>query len=215
MTTHVWVLSVALAATALLSWGAVLRGDYEVERITRPTFVVLVLGLAWSLYSDGRSVSDSVALPLFVALTLALLGDMLLLTATAVRYRLALLVLIAGQAALIRAVLDLPVGGTFPWAVIPTVATLVAVHGSLGRHVVRFARRDRGLVLLAHLVTMALVVVAALRADWVVLTAAVLLLGSGLILGHDRFVRARRFAPAQAVATCQAAQVLIVVGLLR
>ena len=215
MTTHVWVLSVAAAVTALLSWGAVLRGEYEVERITRPTFVVLVLGLAWSLYPDGRPVDDSVALPLFLALTLALLADVLLLTATALRYRLALVVIVVSHTALIRAVLDLPVGGAFPWAVIPTVASLVVVHGALGRHVVRLAGRDRALVLLTHVVTMSLVVIASARGDWMVLAAAVLLLVSSLVFGHDRFVREQRFAPVQAVATCQVAQVLIVVGLLR
>lgn len=215
MTTHVWVLAVALAVTALLNWGAVLRGEYEAERITRPTFVVLVLGLAWSLYTDGRPMDTAVALPLFTALGLVLVGDLLLLTPTEVRYRLGLVVLSLAHGGLIWAVLELPSRVGFPWAVPVAALVLLVLQGRVGRHVVRFAGRDRALVLLVLLVLYALVVVAALRQDWTVLGAAGLLLSSHLVLGHDRFVRERRLAPVVAVATHHVAQVLVVVGLLR
>ena len=40
VTTHLWVLGVALGVTAVINWGSVLRGDYVVERITKPMFVI-------------------------------------------------------------------------------------------------------------------------------------------------------------------------------
>lgn len=215
MTTHVWVLAVALGVTALLNWGAVLRGEYEAERITRPTFVVLVLGLAWSLHTDGGAAGAPVALPLFTALGLSLLGDLFLLTATTVRYRIGLVVVLLAHGALGWAVLELRARPGFPWAVVPVALALLVVQGRVGKYVVRFAGRDRGLVLLSLLVLDALVVAAGLRGDWTVLGAAALLLVSHLVLGHDRFVRARRLGPVLAVATYHAALVLMVVGLLR
>jgi hypothetical protein len=99
--------------------------------------------------------------------------------------------------------------------VVPVALALLVVQGRVGKYVVRSAGRDRGLVFLSLLVLDTLVVVAALRGDWVVLGAAALLLVSHLVLGHDRFVRERRLAPVVAVATYHAAQVLMVVGLLR
>lgn len=219
MTTHVWVLAVALAVTALLDWGAVLRGDYDVERITRPTFAVLVLGLAWSFYTDGPVPDITVAIPLFSALGLSLAGDLFLIRATEVRYRVGLAIFLLALGALIWAVLELRGHPGPAWVVLlvvlPVVLVLLVLQGRVGKYVVRFAGRDRGLVLLSLLVHMALVVAAAVRRDWTVLLAASLLLVWFLVLGHDRFVRARRFAPVLSLASYHVGQVLIVLGLLR
>lgn len=215
MTTHVWVLAVALAVTTLLDWGAVLRADYDVERITRPTFAVLVLGLAWSFYTDGPVADTTVALPLFTALGLSLVGDLFLIRATTARYRVGLLVFLLANAGFIWAVVELRGRPGFPWAVLPVVLALVVVQGRVGRHVVRSSGPDRGLVLLSLLVHMALVITAATRGEWTVLLATTLMLTWFLVVGHDRFVRARRFAPVLAIAAYQAGQLLIVLGLLR
>ena len=214
MTTHVWVLSVALTVTALLSWGAVLRGDYELERVTRPTYVALVLGLAWSLSTEGPAADPSVSWPLFGGLGLSLVGDALLLTATKVRFRLALVVFLLAHGAYGWAVLGLPGRPGLPWAVLPVVAVLLVLHGRVGRFVVRHSGRDRGLVLLSLTVLMALAVIAAAKGDWTVLAAVGLLLVADLVLGHDRFVLERRLAPVTALATHQVAQALLVLGLL-
>jgi uncharacterized membrane protein YhhN len=219
VTTHVWVLAVALTVTTLLDWGAVLRRDYDVERITRPTFAVFVLGLAWSFYTDGPVPDTTVAIPLFAALGLSMVGDLFLIRATAVRYRVGLAIFLLANAAFIWAVVELRGRPAPVWAVIavvvPVVLVLVVLQGRVGKHVVRLAGRDRGLVLLSLLVQMALVVVASIRGDWVVLLAASLLLTWFLVLGHDRFVRARRFAPVLSLIAYHAGQVLIVLGLLR
>lgn len=219
MTTHVWVLAVALAVTTLLDWGALLRRDYDVERITRPTFAVLVLGLAWSFSTDGPVPDTTVAIPLFAALGLSMVGDLFLIRATAVRYRVGLAVLLLANVAFIWAVLELRSRPGPVWVsiavVLPVVLVLVVLQGHVGKDVVRLAGRDRGLVLLCLLVQMALVVAAAVRGDWMVLLAASLLLVWFLVLGHDRFVRERRFAPVLSLAAYHAGQVLMVLGLLR
>lgn len=215
MTTHVWVLAVALAVTTLLDWGAVLRADYDVERITRPTFAVLVLGLAWSFYTDGPVPDTTVAIPLFIALGLSLVGDLFLIRATVVRYRVGLVIVLLAHAGFIWAIIELRGRPGFPWAVVPVVLAVLVIQGRVGKDVVRFAGRDRGLVFLSLLVHVALVVTAATRGDWTVLLAAALLLVWFLVLGHDRFVLARRFAPVLAVAAYQVGQVLMVLGLLR
>lgn len=214
MTTHVWVLTVALTVTALLNWGAVLRGDYEVERVTRPTFVVLLLGLAWSLSTGSQVADPSVTWRLLGGLGLSLVGDVLLLTATKVRFRLALVAFLLAHGAYIWAVLGLLGRPGLPWAVLPVAAVLLILHGRVGKLVVRHAGRDRGLVLLSLLVLMTLVVVAAAKGDWTVLAAVALLLVADLVLGHDRFVLERRLAPVTALATYQVAQGLLVLGLL-
>jgi uncharacterized membrane protein YhhN len=214
VTTHVWVLSVALTVTALLSWGALLRGDYDLERVTRPTFVVLVLGLAWSLATEGPARDPSVTWPLFAGLGLSLVGELFLLTATTVRFRLGLVVLLFAHGAYVWAVLGLPGRVGLPWAVLPVAVALLILHGRVGRLVVRHSGRDRGLVLLSLTVLMALAVIAAAKGDWTVLVAVGLLLVADLVLGHDRFVRERRLAPVTALATHQVAQALLVLGLL-
>lgn len=215
MTTHVWVLAVALAVTTLLDWGAVLRADYDVERITRPTFAVLVLGLAWSFYTDGPVPDTTVAIPLFAALGLSMVADLFVIRATEVRYRVGLALFLLAHAGFIWAVVELRGRPGLPWAVLPVALALAVLQGRVGQHVVRHSGRDRGLVLLSLLVHAALVVVAAVRGDWTVLLAAALLLTWFLVLGHDRFVRARRFAPVLAIAAYQGGQVVMVLGLLR
>ena len=49
VTTHLWVLAVALGVTALINWSSVVRGDVLVERLTKPLVIVLLMGIAGSL----------------------------------------------------------------------------------------------------------------------------------------------------------------------
>lgn len=215
MTTHVWVLSVALAVAALLSWGALLRDDYELSRISRPTFQGLVIGLAWSLYTDGRAPTAPTLTPLLIALGLSLVGDLFLLNQTRPRYRLGVSALLLANAALIWATYELHQHAQAPWPVAPALLVVVLLHGWFGRDVVRHSGPDRGIVFLSLVVLVGLVLLSAYRGDWTVLGATLLLLVSAQVLGHDRFVRERRLAPVLSLACQQGALVAVVVGFLR
>ncbi|MEO7130904.1 MAG: lysoplasmalogenase [Dermatophilaceae bacterium] len=215
MTTNVWVLSVALGVTALLNWGSVARGDRMIERITKPSFMVLLIGLAWSLHGEGRVSGAPTLPPVMLALGLSLIGDVALLHSTARRFLLGLTAFLLAHIAWIWAVVQMQGPGGFPWWLLPAVPVLLVLHGRFGRHIVRHAGRHRVPVFLYQLVLVALVLVAAWRGDWVVLLGCFVFLVSDTILGHDRFVLERRWAPLQVMVTYHVAQVLIVIGLLR
>lgn len=214
MDTHLLVLSAALGLTAVLNWVAVARGDHVVELITKPSFVLLLIGLAWALAADPVPGAPEL-MPVLTALGLGLVGDVLLLTATTARFLLGLVAFLVGHVAWIWAMLSAPRIGGFPWWLLAVGPLVLVLHGRFGRHVVRFAGRQRGAVFAYLLVLVALVVVAAWHGDVVVLAGCVLFLVSDLLLGHDRFVLERRWAPVQVMVTYQAAQLLIVAGLLR
>lgn len=221
MTTHVLVLSVALGMTALVDWVAVARDDHTVERITKPTFALLLIGLAWSLGSDlpaapvVSKVVSPVVVPVLAALGLGLIADALLLTATTARYAIGLLVEMLANVAWVWALVGAQRSGGFPWWVPAALLALLVVHGAWGRHVVRYSGRQRGVVFLSLLVLVALVLVAAWLEDWVVLLGCGLLLVAYLVRGHDRFVLERRVAPFVAAATRELGQLLVVLGLFR
>lgn len=215
------VLAVAVAFTAVLSWFAIARGDHVVDVITRPTFPVLLGGLAWSLATgaggaDVPIAGDPVAVlqPVLVALALQLVVDALLLTATERRYLLALCVSVLAHVAWGWALVSAPGSAGFRWWVPLAVLGLALLHGRWGRDVVRFSGRQRGAVLLQLLSLAVLVVVAAWQQDREVLGGSALLLASYLLLGHDRFVRERRWAPVLVLVLYHSALALLVVGLL-
>jgi uncharacterized membrane protein YhhN len=213
--THVWLLTVALGVTALLNLSAVAREDHTVERITKPTFMLLLTGLAWSLFTAAPPPDAPQIVPLLAALGLSLLGDVFLLHSTVVRFRLGLLAFLAAHVAYVWTILDTPGPEAIPWLVLPTLLVLVFLYGRWGRHVVRFAGSDRGAVFVYLLALVVLAVVAAVKGDPVVLAGCLLFVVSDTVLGHDRFVLERRWAPVVVMLTYHAAQVLIVVGLLR
>lgn len=214
METHVWLLSVALGVTALLNWSSVARGDHVVERITKPTFVLLLIGLAWSLYTASPPSDAPVITPLLTGLGLSLLGDVFLLHSTVVRFRLGLLSFLAAHVAYVWAILTVPGPSGVPWLVLPTLLVLLWLHGRFGRHVVRFAGRDRFAVFVYLLALVVLAMVAAVKGDPVVLLGCLVFVVSDTLLGHDRFVLERRWAPVLVMVTYHVAQVLIVLGLL-
>lgn len=215
MSTHLWVLSVALGVTALLNWSSVLRSDVVVERITKPTIMLLTIGLAWSLDGEGRVDSAPSLRVLLVALGLSLVGDVLLLRATQGRFLAGLAAFLAAHVAYVWAILETPGRGGFPWWVLPLVPALLIVHARFGRDIVLGAGRQRLPVLLYELSLFALVLAAGWKGDWLVVVGAALFVVSDTILGHDRFVLERRSAPIQTIVTYHLAQVLLVVGLLR
>jgi len=210
------VLAVALAFTAVLNWFAVARGDHVVDLITRPTFPLLLIGLAWSLAAMPGAADGAAQLVLprvITALGLSLLTDLLLLTATEARYLLGLWTSLLANVAWTWAVVSVPGRGELPWWVLAAVPFVVVVHGRWGRDIIRYAGRQRGFVFLHLLSLVGLVLVAAWQGDVVVLGGGALLLVSYLVLGHDRFCLERRWAPALVVAIYHTALALLVVGL--
>jgi len=215
VTTHLWVLSVALGVTAVINWGSVLRGDYVVERITKPLFVLLLMGLAWSLHWEGRVAGSPTLLPVLVALAFSLIGDVALLNATEARFLVGLGAFLLAHVAYAWAILETPTPPGFPWWLVAVVPAVLLLHGLVGRDIVRHSGVHKGPVFIYQLVLIALLVVAAWKGDWVVLLGCAVFTVSDAILGHDRFVHERRWAPLTVIVTYHVAQVLIVVGLFR
>ncbi|GAB3072385.1 lysoplasmalogenase [Intrasporangium mesophilum] len=215
VTTHLWVLGVALGVTAVINWGSVLRGDYIVERITKPLFVLLLMGVAWSLYWEGRVPGSPTLLPVIVALAFSLVGDIALLNATEVRFLVGVGAFLLTHVAYAWAILETPRAAGFPWWFLGAVPAVLVAHQLVGRDIVRHAGHNRGPVFIYQLVLTALVLVAAWKGDPVVVIGCALFMLSDSILGHDRFVHERRWAPLAVIVTYHLAQVLIVVGLFR
>ncbi|HET8988833.1 MAG TPA: lysoplasmalogenase [Humibacillus sp.] len=215
MTTHLWVLAVALGVTALINWSSVVRGDVLVERLTKPLFILLLMGLAWSLDWEGKVAGAPPLLPVMVALTLSLVGDVALLNATAARFLVGLGSFLLAHVAYVWAILDTTGASGFPWWLLPVVPGLVLVHATVGRDIVRHAGPQRGAVLVYQFALFALMLAAAWKGDAVVLLGCALFTVSDTLLGHDRFVVERRWAPLTVIVTYHLAQVLIVVGLFR
>ncbi len=215
MTTPVWVLLVSLAITALLNWVSVGRGDVVVQRITTPTYVVLLIGLAWALHGEGRVPGAPTLPPILVALALTLAGDVALLRATRGRYLLGLVAFLLAHVAYAVAVLESVGPYGFPWLLPPALLLFGALFVRWGRDVVRHSGSTRAAVFASQLVLGGLVAVAGWRGDEVVVLGALLLAAAGTVVGHDRFVLERPWAPVQGIALHHVAHVLVVVGLLR
>ena len=215
VTTHLWVLAVALGVTALINWGSVVRGDVLVERLTKPLFILLLMGLAWSLDWEGKAPGAPPLLPVMVALALSLVGDIALLNATAGRFLVGLGAFLLAHVAYVWAILGTAGVGGFPWWLLVVLPGVVLLHATVGRDIVRHAGSQRGAVLLYQLALFTLLVAAAWKGDWVVLLGCALFTASDTVLGHDRFVVERRWAPLTVIVTYHLAQVLIVVGLFR
>jgi uncharacterized membrane protein YhhN len=215
VTTHLWVTSVALGVTALINWGSVLRGDHVVERITKPLVVLLLMGLAWSLYWEGRVPGSPPLLPVVVALGFCLLGDVALLHATETRFLVGLGAFLVAHLAYVWAILETVRADGFPWPILVAVPFLAVLHAKAGRDIVRHAGPQKGPVFVYQLVLFVLVLVAAGTGDWLLLLGCMVFVVSDTVLGHDRFVHERRWAPLTVIVTYHVAQTLIVVALYR
>ena len=215
MTTHLWVISVALGVTALINWRSVLRGDLVVERLTKPLVVLLLMGLAWSLHWEGSVPGSPPLLPVVVALAFCLVGDVALLRATATRFLVGLAAFLAAHVAYVWAILETPGVEGFPWPLLVAVPGLVLLHARVGRDIVRHSGGQRVPVFVYQLVLTGLVLVAAWKGDWLLLLGCAVFVVSDAVLGHDRFVHERRWAPLTVIVTYHVAQALIVVALFR
>ncbi|MFM6849673.1 MAG: lysoplasmalogenase [Terrabacter sp.] len=215
MTTHLWVLGVALAVTAAINWRSVLRGEQVVERVTKPLVVLLLMAVAWSLDWEGRVPGSPALLPVVVALALCLLGDVALLDSTETRFLVGLAAFLLGHVAYTWAILGMTPAGGFPWLLLVAVPAVVWLHAKVGRDIVRHSGEQKVPVLVYQLVLSALLLVAASRGDWLLLLGCAVFVTSDAVLGHDRFVQARRWAPLTVIVTYHVAQTLIVVALFR
>ncbi|WP_156023243.1 lysoplasmalogenase [Terracoccus sp. 273MFTsu3.1] len=215
MTTHLWVTSVALGVTALINWGSVLRGDHLVERITKPLVVLLLMGLAWSLYWEGRVPGSPPLLTVIVALAFCLVGDVALLHATETRFLVGLGAFLVAHLAYVWAILETVRAEGFPWPLLVAVPFLAVLHAKAGRDIVRHSGPQKGPVFVYQLVLFVLVLVAAGTGDWLLLLGCLVFVVSDTVLGHDRFVHERRWAPLTVIVTYHVAQTLIVVALYR
>ena len=215
MTTHLWVTSVALGVTALINWGSVLRGDHLVERITKPLVVLLLMGLAWSLYWEGRVPGSPPLLTVIVALAFCLIGDVALLHATETRFLVGLGAFLVAHLAYVWAILETVRAEGFPWPVLVAVPFLAVLHAKAGRDIVRHSGPQKGPVFVYQLVLFVLVLVAAGTGDWLLLLGCLVFVVSDTVLGYDRFVHERRWAPLTVIVTYHVAQTLIVVALYR
>jgi hypothetical protein len=215
VTTHLWVLAVALGVTAPISWGAFVRRDVLVERLTRPLVGLLLLGLAWSLHLEGAVDGAPGLAPVLVALALSLVGDLALLNATSGRFLLALGALTLADLAWGWSVTGAAGSWGRPWLLVLALPAVVLLHARAGRDVVLHSGSQRVPVLLHELSLLLLVLLAAWRGDALVLGGCALLAVSGAVLGHDRFVLERRWSPLGSLVTSHLAQVLVLVGLYR
>jgi len=215
VTTHLWVTSVALGVTALINWGSVLRGDQLVERITKPLVVLLLMGLAWSLYWEGRVPGSPPLLTVIVALAFCLIGDVALLHATETRFLVGLGAFLVAHLAYVWAILETVRAEGFPWPVLVAVPFLAVLHAKAGRDIVRHSGPQKGPVFVYQLVLFVLVLVAAGTGDWLLLLGCLVFVVSDTVLGHDRFVHERHWAPLTVIVTYHVAQTLIVVALYR
>jgi uncharacterized membrane protein YhhN len=215
VTTHLWVLAVALGVTALINWSSVVRGDVLVERLTKPLVIVLLMGIAGSLDWEGAVPGAPDLLPVMVALALSLVGDVALLNATAGRFLVGLGCFLLAHVAYVWAILGTTGQSGFPWWLLLVVPALLVLHATVGRDIVRHAGAQRGPVLVYQLALFVLLVAAGWKGDPVVLLGCALFTASDTVLGHDRFVRERRWAPLTVIVTYHLAQTLIVVGLFR
>lgn len=215
MTSLHWVLGMALAVTALANWRSVLRGEHAVERVTKPLVVVLLMGLAWSLYAEGRVPGSPDLLPVLVALALCLVGDVALLDSTEARFLVGLGAFLLGHVAYIWAILGTAPAGGFSWPLLVAVPAVVVLLAKVGRDIVRHSGEQKVPVLVYQLVLCTLLLVAAWRGDWLLLLGCAVFVTSDAVLGHNRFVQARRWAPVTVIVTYHLAQALIVVALFR
>ena len=215
MTTHLWVLGVALAVTAVTNWRSVLRGEQVVERVTKPLVVVLLMAVAWSLHWEGRVPGSPELLPVVVALALCLVGDVALLDSTETRFLVGLGAFLLAHVAYIWAIVGMAPAGGFPWLLLVAAPAVGLLHAKVGRDIVRHSGEQKVPVLVYQLVLSALLLVAAWSGDWLLLLGCAVFVTSDAVLGHDRFVQARRWAPVTVIVTYHLAQALIVVALFR
>jgi uncharacterized membrane protein YhhN len=205
----IWLLP---AASAVVDWYAVARGDRRTETWAKPAtlaalvVVALVLGAA----------DSSAGLWLLLALLLGLAGDVFLLDDSDSRFRLGLAAFLLGHLAFVisftRLGLDPPDWQWMAWFVLfgCLVATRQVVPAT-------FLRGGQALALPVAFYTVvigAMVILAFDTGEPLVALGAAVFAVSDSILALDRFVRPRPWAPVAVMVTYHLGQALIVAGVL-
>ncbi len=209
MSWYAWVLTVGMAAAAVTTWYAVWRSDKELERMFKPSFMVLLIALTLLLGADrGHSVTL-----LVVGLAFSLVGDVLLLDHR--RFVGGLVAFLLAHLAYIAAVLQRPVSGPpFPWLGFGAIALALACHGRFGRDLIRAAGSLRIPVLAYEIVLLSLCVLSWFRGPWLLGFGTSFFVASDLMLGRDHFLGGPSWSRIAVMSTYHVAQVLIVWGLL-
>lgn len=228
MSWFAWVLLLALAGCAGTTWYAVATEDRELERMFKPTYLVVLLVLAWLLQlADSTSAAGAgVAVPVMAALTLSLVGDIALLPAGPVgeppdpvregrRFQVGLAAfLLAHLAYAVSYVRSGLSGSPFPWPVVAAPVLAGLVHQRWGRRIVRAAGSLRPAVLAYESVILGAWAVSLAVGPWLLVVGTTAFVASDLILAWGRFVHAARYGRVAVMVTYHCAQVLIVWALL-
>jgi uncharacterized membrane protein YhhN len=205
----IWLLP---AASAVVDWYAVARGDRRTEAWAKPATLVALVVVALVL----GAADTSAGLWLLLALVLGLVGDVFLLGDTDTRFRLGLAAFLLGHLAFVvsfaRLGLDPPDWQWAAWVVL--FACLIAT-----RRVVpaTFLRGGQALALPVALYTVvigAMVILAFDTGQPLIAIGATVFAASDSILAVDRFVRPRPWAPVAVMVTYHLGQALIVAGVL-
>jgi uncharacterized membrane protein YhhN len=205
----IWLLP---AASAVVDWYAVARGDRRTEAWAKPATLVALVVVALVL----GAADTSAGLWLLLALVLGLAGDVFLLGDTDTRFRLGLAAFLLGHLAFVvsfaRLGLDPPDWQWAAWVVL--FGCLIAT-----RRVVpaTFLRGGQALALPVALYTVvigAMVILAFDTGQPLIAIGATVFAASDSILAVDRFVRPRPWAPVAVMVTYHLGQALIVAGVL-
>lgn len=205
----IWLLP---AASAVVDWYAVARGDRRTEAWAKPATLVALVVVALVL----GAADTSAGLWLLLALVLGLVGDVFLLGDTDTRFRLGLAAFLLGHLAFVvsfaRLGLDPPDWQWAAWVVL--FGCLIAT-----RRVVpaTFLRGGQALALPVAIYTVvigAMVILAFDTGEPLIAIGATVFAVSDSVLAVDRFVRPRPWAPVAVMVTYHLGQALIVAGVL-
>ena len=213
MNTATAVLLGAAGVTAVVDWIAVARDRMSVERIAKPLVMVLLVGAAAAL----NPADDTERAAFVIALVLGLVGDLLLLEPDdEKRFLAGLGAFLFGHGAYVAGLVPVQVDG--PGEVVGIAVVLVLLT-TVGRAVIRGAKRKDGIAMAAPVAAYVLVLCVVIilgigtQDGWAI--AGVLLFGSSdAILGLRQFVERRPWMDTAVAVTYHLAQGLLVVSLL-
>lgn len=224
MSWFAWVLLLALAGCAGATWYAVATDDRELERMFKPTFMVVLLALAGLLHLADPN--PGVAVPVVTALALSLVGDIALLVPGPIagspdpvredrRFRTGLVAFLLAHLAYAVSFIRSGVSGPpFPWPVAAAPVLALFVHRRWGRRIVRGAGPLRPAVLAYESVILGAWAVSLVVGPWLLVAGTTAFVASDLILAWGRFVHAARHGRVAVMVTYHCAQALIVWALL-
>jgi len=197
---------------ALANWWAVAAGNRSIVRVSKPTALVALIGVAVA----GGAAHSTAGRWLIVALALCLAGDVFLLGATERAFLGGLTSFLLGHLGYV--VVFVSLGLAEPaWGLIGLMALVAVLIAT--RHVIPAAHREGGALLAGAvaaymLVIGAMVVTAWMTGDWLIGLGALTFMVSDSILAVAKFVRRPRQAELAVMATYHVGQALIIAGVL-